>query len=228
MYWIIPSDRIAVTREYVQDNMPAETTFIQFPPGVKIGEYAFNGCTGLIALDFPEDVPIGSGAFNRYTGLTELAFPLGTQIDAFAFAQCTGLTELYFSLGTHIARYAFKDTGLRDVDISKSESLVKRKELSAFCLRYGLEKLRNIRNRIYRFCHRLDNITQSHFKPFSNLSVSSILSVIQAYYEHSRNVEQSKQLLKWVMGSRLVDQYDALEVGAMIATLRGDGGESRL
>ena len=67
-----------------------------------IGDYAFEGCTGLTELTFGENVStIEYGAFGGCTGLTELTLSGNiTTIGSSAFGGCTGLTEL--TLGENI------------------------------------------------------------------------------------------------------------------------------
>ena len=75
-----------------------------------IGDYAFNGCSGLTSLTLPSGVTeIGSFAFYGCSGLTSLTLPSGvTEIGSFAFYGCSGLTSLTLPSGvTEIGGYAF-------------------------------------------------------------------------------------------------------------------------
>ena len=75
-----------------------------------IGDYAFNGCSGLTSLTLPSGVTeIGSFAFYGCSGLTSLTLPSGvTEIGSFAFHGCSGLTSLTLPSGvTEIGGYAF-------------------------------------------------------------------------------------------------------------------------
>jgi hypothetical protein len=71
---------------------------IELPASLtSIGEFAFNGCTGLTgALDLPSSlISIGSDAFGSCSGLTSLTLPAGlTSIADHAFSWCSGLTEI--------------------------------------------------------------------------------------------------------------------------------------
>ena len=62
----------------------------------KIGDYAFDGCSGLTSLTLPSGVTeIGDYAFFRCSGLTSLTLPSGvTKIGGNAFYGCSGLTSL--------------------------------------------------------------------------------------------------------------------------------------
>ena len=84
-----------------------------------IGDYAFNGCTGLTSITIPNSVTsIGSSAFNGCTGLTSITIPNSvTSIGSSAFNGCTGLTSVVIGNSvTSIGRYAFYEcTGLKTV-----------------------------------------------------------------------------------------------------------------
>ncbi|MCU0858179.1 MAG: leucine-rich repeat domain-containing protein, partial [Pontiellaceae bacterium] len=77
----------------------------------RIGNYAFNNCSGLTNITLPSGVTdIGNGAFNHCDGLTgRLTIPAGvTNIGSSAFSYCSGLTGLTFSAGvTTIGDSAF-------------------------------------------------------------------------------------------------------------------------
>ena len=61
-----------------------------------IGDYAFQGCSGMTAVTIPDNVTsIGYGAFEGCSGLTSLALPDGvTSIAEGAFKDCSGLTAI--------------------------------------------------------------------------------------------------------------------------------------
>ena len=61
-----------------------------------IGNVAFEGCTGLTAIDIPNSVTrIGSSAFRNCTGLTSVTIPNSvTRIGNCVFLDCTGLTSV--------------------------------------------------------------------------------------------------------------------------------------
>jgi hypothetical protein len=83
-------------------------TLISFPPqksvsiyaipqGVtEIGDWAFDGCTGLTQITIPDSVTmIGRGAFVRCTGLTSITLPTGiTFISRGVFGRCSGLESI--------------------------------------------------------------------------------------------------------------------------------------
>ena len=77
----------------------------------RIGDSAFQGCSGLTKLTLPNSVTsIGESAFRGCRGLTELTLPNSiTSIGDYAFYSCRGLTELTLSNSlTSIGKYAFK------------------------------------------------------------------------------------------------------------------------
>ncbi len=79
--------------------IPKEVTYDgKTYPVTEIGEYAFDGCTGLTSVTFPESLTsIGVYAFRGCTGLTSVTFPESlTSIKIFAFYGCTGLVNLDF------------------------------------------------------------------------------------------------------------------------------------
>ena len=63
----------------------------------KLGDYVFNGCSGLTSLTLPSSVTkIGAGAFFCCYGLISLTIPSSvTAIGSQAFNDCSGLTSIY-------------------------------------------------------------------------------------------------------------------------------------
>ena len=101
------------------------------PDGVTcIGNFAFDGCTGLTGVAIPDSVTsIESGAFSGCTGLTSVALPERvTSIGSNAFAGCRNLKSVHIPNGvTSIGEGAFYQcfalesvtlpSGLRDVGL---------------------------------------------------------------------------------------------------------------
>ncbi len=89
-----------------------------------LGDYVFDGCSGLISLTLPSSVTsIGSFAFALCSGLTSLTIPSSvTSIDDNAFYGCSGLTSLTLSSGViEIGYYAFYGcSGLTSLTIPSS------------------------------------------------------------------------------------------------------------
>ena len=76
----------------------------------KLGDFAFEGCSGLTSLTLPSGVTeIGWGAFDGCKGLTSLTIPSSvTSIGKYAFLWCSGLTSLTIpSSVTSIGEEAF-------------------------------------------------------------------------------------------------------------------------
>ena len=76
-----------------------------------IGEYAFQGCSGLASVTLPSSVTyIGGYAFSGCSGLTSVTLPSSvTSLDGRAFSGCSGLTSVTISSSvTSIGRYAFE------------------------------------------------------------------------------------------------------------------------
>ena len=98
-----------------------QTRLIQCPGGkggsytipnsvTSIGDYAFDGCTGLTGITIPNSVTnIGDGAFSYCGSLTNVAIPNSvTSIGDYAFDGCTGLTGITIPNSvTDIGNYAF-------------------------------------------------------------------------------------------------------------------------
>ena len=87
-------------------------TSLTLPAGItSIGNYAFKGCSGLTSLTLPAGITyIGYEAFRGCSGLTSLTLPAGiTEIRDYTFEGCSGLTSLTLPAGiTSIGSYAFK------------------------------------------------------------------------------------------------------------------------
>ena len=87
-------------------------SFSSIPESVtKIGDYAFEGCTGLTAITIPASVTaIESSAFSGCTGLSAITLPDSVQsLDWGTFADCTNLTSLTIGSGlTSLGYDAFR------------------------------------------------------------------------------------------------------------------------
>ena len=89
-----------------------------------IGDYAFEGCSGLTSLTLPAGITeIGDCAFEGCSGLTSLTLPAGiTSIGSYAFKGCSGLTSLTLPDGiTEIGTSAFEGcSGLTSLTLPAS------------------------------------------------------------------------------------------------------------
>ena len=82
-------------------------------PVTSIGDYAFEGCTGLTSITIPDNVTsIENSAFKGCTGLTSIMIPDSvTSIGCEAFRDCPMLTNITIGSGvTSIADLAFYET----------------------------------------------------------------------------------------------------------------------
>ena len=100
-------------------------TSLTIPSSVtSIGAWAFSGCSGLTSLTIPSSVTsIGEGVFEGCSGLTSLTIPSGvTSIGYYAFSGCSGLTSLTIpSSVTSIGDGAFNGcSGLTSLTIPSS------------------------------------------------------------------------------------------------------------
>ena len=105
-------------------------TSITIPNSVtSIGDYAFQGCTSLTSITIPNSVTsIESHAFDGCSGLTSVTIPNSvTTIEQQAFSYCTGLTSVTIPNSvTTIGAYAFYNcTGLTSVTIPNSVTSIR-------------------------------------------------------------------------------------------------------
>ena len=100
-------------------------TSIEIPSSVtSIGNHAFSWCSGLTNIKIPSGVTsIGYGTFWSCSGLTSIKIPSGvTSIEDWAFDGCVGLTSIKIpSSVTNIGVFAFKNCKNLDVIIDNSE-----------------------------------------------------------------------------------------------------------
>jgi hypothetical protein len=88
-------------------------TSVTIPEGVtSIGGFAFAQCSGLTSVSIPGSVTsIGNYAFNGCSGLTSVSIPGSvTSIGYAAFADCSGLTSVTFGAGSSITTAWSNDT----------------------------------------------------------------------------------------------------------------------
>ena len=131
-----------------------------------IGDYAFNGCTGLTSVTIPANVTsIGIWGFNGCTGLTSVTIPANvTYIGSSAFSGCTGLTSVTIPANvTSIGGSTFYGcTGLTSVTIPNGVTSIGSQSFRS-CT--GLTSLTipasvtEIASSAFRFCSGLTSIT---------------------------------------------------------------------
>ena len=96
---------------------------------ISIGDYAFEGRTGLTSIEIPSSVTtIGRYAFEGCTGLTSIEIPSSvTSISSYAFRGCTGLTSIEIpSSVTSIGESVFNGcTGLTSIEIPAEVTEIK-------------------------------------------------------------------------------------------------------
>ena len=83
-----------------------------------IGDYAFEGCSGLTSLNLPAGITsIGAHAFKGCSGLTSLNLSTGiTEIGNWAFWECRRLKEVRFCINDNLDTYLTKGHPYIDVD----------------------------------------------------------------------------------------------------------------
>ena len=118
------------TDRYIPAISPSPTGAVAIPstlggkPVTSIGDYAFDGCSGLTSVTIPNSVTsIGEYAFISCTNLTSVTIGKGvTSIGRWAFSGCSGLTSVTIPDSvTDIGDSAFSDcSGLTSVTIPDS------------------------------------------------------------------------------------------------------------
>ena len=137
----LTSINVASGNNYYSDNNGVlfnkkKTELIRYPEGksqtsytipdsvTSIGNWAFDGCTGITSITIPNSVTsIGAHAFDGCTGLTSITVPNSvTSIGYMAFYGCTGLTSIAIPNSvTSIGNWAFFEcTGLTSITIPNS------------------------------------------------------------------------------------------------------------
>ena len=137
----LTSINVASGNNYYSDNNGVlfnkkKTELIRYPEGksqtsytipdsvTSIGNWAFDGCTGITSITIPNSVTsIGAHAFDGCTGLTSITIPNSvTSIGYMAFYGCTGLTSIAIPNSvTSIGNWAFFEcTGLTSITIPNS------------------------------------------------------------------------------------------------------------
>ena len=89
-----------------------EITDLTIPETItRIGNFTFNGCSGLTSVDLGNVTTIGYASFSSCSGLESIHFGEAvTTIENSAFSDCSGLTELTFPRSINsIEEYAFED-----------------------------------------------------------------------------------------------------------------------
>ena len=132
----------------------------------KLGDYVFEGCSGLTSLTIPSSVTsISDYAFSGCSGLTSLTIPSGvTSIGDYVFYDCSGLTSLTLPSGvTSIGDWAFYGcSGLTSLTIPSSVTSI---GWSAFSGCSGLTSLTipsgvtSIGNSAFSGCSGLTSLT---------------------------------------------------------------------
>ncbi|MEC8882458.1 MAG: leucine-rich repeat domain-containing protein [Pseudomonadota bacterium] len=95
--WTVPIGITEITQQYIKDNMPAGTTEVVIPEGVKsIGEGAFYDCTSLESVKIPNSVEsIGGRAFLGCASLESIVIPVGVDsVGHSVFSNCTSLESV--------------------------------------------------------------------------------------------------------------------------------------
>lgn len=178
----VPSSIESITFGEHCDSIPADIcggndrlTSVTISGNVKkIGEYAFNDCTGLKKIKLPEGlISIEDNAFQGCTGLSSIDLPQSlVYIGYYAFSSCTSLTSIVIPDNvTTIAPEAFGDcTGLTSVTIGKSVTSI----LTGDYAGSAFEGCSGIFSVIWN-ARNCQNYRSSNGSPFGKLSTGIVL-----------------------------------------------------
>ena len=89
----------------------------------KIGNAAFQRCTGLKEIDMPELTTISGYAFGECTGLTHIVLPKVTGHSNYAFDRCTNLKIVDYGILKELYTRLFQNCNSFDTLILRSTSL---------------------------------------------------------------------------------------------------------
>ncbi|MED9897714.1 MAG: leucine-rich repeat domain-containing protein [Prevotella sp.] len=150
-----------------------------------IGEYAFQGCSGLAIVTLPSSVTsIGRYAFQGCSGLASVTLPSSvTSIGWYAFEGCSGLASVTLpSSVTYIGGYAFSGcSGLTSVTLPSSVT--------------------SIDGRAFSGCSGLTSVTIS----------SSVTSIVRYAFEGCENLKECNCLLASDLETYLGSSHDDWE-----------------
>lgn len=109
-YNVFNDDTIEITKYNKSEesiSIPSEINDIEV---IRIGDYAFEGCTSIKEVYLPSDIEtIGKSAFENCTNLEGISF-YGVRIEESAFKGCTNLKEVYLSSDVEsVGSFAFEN-----------------------------------------------------------------------------------------------------------------------
>ena len=141
-----------------------------------VGDWAFNGCSGMTSIEIPNSVTnIGGRAF-RKTSITKINIPNGvTSIGNRAFSSCTGLTSITIPDSvTFIDEALFHScSGLTSVTISSDVTCISDYTFS-YCS--GLKRLNSDIDGVFNIPNGVTSIGKSTFYECSSLTSIDIPS----------------------------------------------------
>ena len=184
-------------------------TSITLPSGVtEIGKFAFLHCSGLTSITLPSGLTeISSSAFSGCSGLTSITLPSGlTEISSSAFKSCSGLTSLTLPSGlTEIGYSAFKScSGLTSLTLPSGLTEI---SSSAFSGCSGLTSitlpsgLTEISSSAFKSCSGLTSLTLPSGLTEISSSAFSGCSGLTSIYVYAEKLPN--------MGSDVFDGCDA-------------------
>ena len=184
-------------------------TSITLPSGLtEISSSAFSGCSGLTSITLPSGLTeISSSAFSGCSGLTSITLPSGlTEISSSAFKSCSGLTSLTLPSGlTEIGYSAFKScSGLTSLTLPSGLTEI---SSSAFSGCSGLTSitlpsgLTEISSSAFKSCSGLTSLTLPSGLTEISSSAFSGCSGLTSIYVYAEKLPN--------MGSDVFDGCDA-------------------
>ena len=99
---------------------------INFDSIVKVGNYAFSGCSMLCYVFLPNTTDLGAYAFNECISLKGVHLPLVTELNNGTFSQCEKLKSVWLPSVVKVNNWAFKDSYIEYVqfdNVTKISSL---------------------------------------------------------------------------------------------------------
>ena len=142
------------------------TRTVEIPDGVTtLGEYAFQGCTGLTGITLPDSLTtIKTNAFGGYTSLTEIDLKNVTTFSGnYHFQSCSSLRKVIGKKVTSTANSFYYCTALETAILSNVSIIGQNTFLNA-------RALKNVD------CRNVDRIVQGAFQYCSQLSLIDLTS----------------------------------------------------
>ncbi|MBQ9949840.1 MAG: leucine-rich repeat domain-containing protein, partial [Clostridia bacterium] len=199
-------------------------TSVTIPDSVtEIDTHAFEGCTGLTSVTIPNSVTrIGGSAFEGCTGLTSVTILEGVKkIGEGAFEDCTGLTSVTIPDSvTEIGEGAFSGcTGLTSVTIPDSVKKIIRKDVFEGCPCKSQTVGCYVATGVYGSYDCPEVWTLRRYRDYTLAETWYGRTFIRIYYAISPTI------VKWFGNTHWFKQFWKRKLDCMVAKLKADGVE---